>query len=238
MALLNNAISRTNLLSSKDTYTESSYNAYLTAYNAAVLVKNNAANKTATEIKTAAQNLNNAIEKLELALQSIKEELSSLIVECLDIEEDDYTPTSYSAFEKAFDNARNAVKGTDVNTMKQAMTNLSKAKNALELIDDELEDVINAVDKMKNAENVSNALNMNTKTRDDKLNKIDNIKKAVKEDLKAIIVKANAKADEQGTEGDGSLDTAIGKAKSVLNSSSSSLSDMVNAYDMLNTLIK
>ncbi|MBQ9314633.1 MAG: S-layer homology domain-containing protein [Clostridia bacterium] len=240
LAALNAAINRSSSLSSKDSYTEASYNNYKTAYDAAVLIKNNAATKTASDMKLATQKLNDAIDNLQLALDTVKDDLNALIVESIDkIEsEDDYTPETYAAFEKVYDNARKVSQGTDLNAIKQALTDLKKAKDALKLVDDELNDIIKAVEKMKTAKNVAEALNMSAQKPSDKLNKINNIKKAVRQDLEDVIQLANAKANEEGADGDGSLNIAIGNAKKVLSSNSSTIANLVSAYDNLNSLVK
>jgi len=240
LATLNAAIDRCSKLSSKDTYTEASYKTYKTAYDSAVSIKNNASNKTASEMKLAAQKLNDAIDNLQLALDSLKDDLNALIVSCIDIisAKDDYMPATFEPFEKAYNDARKAVQGTDLNAIKNANTALKNTKNALKLIDDELNAVIKSVEKMKTATNVAEALNMNAQKATDKLAKIESIKKAVKEDLEDIIEVANAKALEQGTAGDGSLNIAIGNAKKVLSATSSSTNDLVNSYDTLKQLVK
>lgn len=240
LAALNTALERCSKLSSKDTYTEATYNTYITAYNAAVSVRNNASNKTASEINSAVKNLNSAIDGLQLALDTIKDDLNALIVASISIidAKDDYLPSTFNPFKTAYDNARSVSQGNDVDAIKQASNDLKKTKDALKLIDDELNNIVKAVDKMKTATNVSDALNMSTKTSADKLKKIENIEKAVKQDLEELIQTASQKASQQGADDDGSLNFAIGDAKKVLNSDSSTIDKLVSAYENLNTLVK
>lgn len=237
LSALNVALEKAAKVSSKDNYTEATYNTFKSAYDEAIAIKNNAASKTASDMKLATQKLNDAIDNLQYALDTLKDELNELIVACIDnvSAKDDYTPETFTTFKAEYDNARNVVKGTDINAIKQATTNLKNAKAALKLIDDELNAVIKSVDKMKTASNVAETLNMSAENSSDKLKKIENIKKAVKQDLEDEIQEANTKiADDT----EGTLTAALADAKKVKNASNSTLEKMVEVYVNLNTALK
>ena len=234
LAALNAALDRASKLSSKDTYTEASYSTYKTAYDAAVVIKNNAATKTSTDMKLATQKLNDAIDNLQYALDTLKDELNALIVTCIDIisAKDDYVPDTFTAFETAYKNARTVVKGTDITAIKQATTNLKNTKSALKLIDDELNALVKSVESMKTASNVAEALNMSAQNASDKLKKIENIKKAVKQDLEDVIQEGNVKIV---NDVDGSLTSVLANAKKVFNSTNATVEKLVEAYVNLST---
>lgn len=237
VAALNAALARTQEVSAKSDYTETTYAKYETAYNNAIKVKNAIDSKTTSEINTAAKNLNTAIDGLESSTSAAKYELMELVHNSKSIldYEDDYVPDTFAVFKSAYNNAEKAIDSDNASTMKKAYELLNYAIDELKLIDEELAETVKAVAKMKTAEHVADALNGDERTSKAKLNKIANIKEAVEIDLDELITEALAIAAQPGKDDDGEIASEAGFAKRMLKNGE--LSDMVDAYASLKALV-
>ena len=227
-------------------YTEASLTAYRTAKTKAETTKKNNANLSHDEISKIANDLENAIKELDLVKDELVDKLNSLIADCVKNiipNEKKYMPEKYSTFVEAYE----AALALDVETatsdaVTAVVDALDKAIDGLVTRLEVLTEYIAAVkaSEIVNATEVKklNLGEASSYNEDEKIDLIEAIESAVRDDFEALINNASEKAAEQGTSGDGSLEVAIGNAKKVLNSSSSTLKNLVEAYDELYKLIK
>lgn len=224
-----------------DDYVKSTWDDYKTALDNANKISTSSGNYSILDVNKATEALNVATDKLELAVESLKDELNALIVKCRIIEESksNYMKSTYDAFESALTTAYLVASQENPATkeVKDALDGLKKAKGNLVEIETVLENTMNAVkDIVGYAENIKDAYNMSVTNADDKLKKIANIKKAVEIALESAVESARQKIAEPNFSGDGSLETAMGKAKAVL-SGDKDLNKLVAAYKDLYVIL-
>lgn len=220
-----------------DDYVISTWNTYQKALDNAKKIIASSGDYSVNDVSDATDALNVATGKLKLAVESLKDELNALIVKCRIIEESksNYMESTYETFEKALATACSVAlrENPIIEDVEEALDDLKKAKDNLVEIETVLKNTMKAVEDIVGyAKNIEDAYKMSATKSDDMLQKIANIKKAVEIALKSAVESARQKIADPDFSGDGSLETAMGKAKAAL-SGEQDLNELVAAYKAL-----